>query len=671
MYKLIYKVIFILFLILYTGCSSVSEKSYDSEQHQNLISECERLVGVSPDSAVQKIDNIINSGVEPDMFYRLLLIKAKAKLFLAENDSVVILLDSIERNGVSFDPDDKLRLRAGLYNMRGNLYGRNSVMDSAVIYFSKAFSCLQKHGSTRSMMDVSLNLADAYVRSGKFDVGAYWYRKSLSIADTLMIPKNERFPAYYGLAQVYMELRDYNQCDYFYDLAGSYYDSMLPYEKHIYLNNRGNSYYYREDYPTALEYFRRTWQLVNSRPEMEFERNLTMVNLGEVFMLMNETDSASYYLNRCYPFFRKINHISALYYIETQLIELALKQGKVDLAGDIIRKAQKPDFIEPNMYHIRNRYLQHYFEEKGDFKNAYYYQKKNKLIDDSIRNERIKMRTAEISLRYKQDSILMKKEFSIIEKENEVQRLNQWVYLLVLGILLIIAMSYVIYVYYKRANDRKIWNMRTAISSLKLENVRNRISPHFIFNVLNREVVKHVDINEKTNLVNLSKLIRRNLELTDKNSITLCDELDFVNTYISIQKQTMGDEFNYSIDIPSGFRCDTLYVPSMLVQIPVENAMKHALKMKKGMKCLWIRIKEVDRRVEISITDNDGGFKVMSENHGTGTGLKVITQSIQLFNRYNREQIKMRISNVNLENSEKGCEVWYSVPYEYSYNIGK
>lgn len=109
--------------------------------------------------------------------------------------------------------------------------------------------------------------------------------------------------------------------------------------------------------------------------------------------------------------------MSALYYIETQLIELALKKGKVDLVSKIISGAVQPDFIEPNMLLIRNKYLQHYFEKKGDYKNAYKYQMNNTHMDDSIRNERIKMCSAEISLKYKQDSTLMKKEFFIKEKK--------------------------------------------------------------------------------------------------------------------------------------------------------------------------------------------------------------------------------------------------------------
>ena len=73
-----------------------------------------------------------------------------------------------------------------------------------------------------------------------------------------------------------MALHDFDQCDYYYNLAGMFYDKMLPYEKYIYLNNRGNSYYYREDYPEALKYFKKGFSLAVSHPDMGFEKmNLT------------------------------------------------------------------------------------------------------------------------------------------------------------------------------------------------------------------------------------------------------------------------------------------------------------------------------------------------------------------------------------------------------------
>lgn len=661
----------ILAQLFFIACASRNRDVKFNNNNESIIMNFDTLIGSKPEYVCKSIDSIIALGSDREFFYSLLMIKSKAKLFMSEYDSVLILLDSIDRYCNSYKENPSYRLLSNINNMRGNLYARRTVMDSAVIYFSKAYNYSSRLGLSHDLINIAINLADANVRTGKFDMGAYWYRKSLLISDTLLVPESRRFPSYYGLAQVYMDLRDYNQCDYYYDLAGKYYDKMLPFEKHIYLNNRGNSYYYRGDYSRAMDYFRKSLLLANTYPDMEFERNFTKVNMGEVFMLMNETDSATVYLEECYSFFKSIKHTSALYYIETQLIELALKKGNVMLASKIINDAVTPDFIEPNMLHIRNKYLQHYYAERGDYKQAYHYQQNNAHIDDSIRNERIKMRSAEISLRYKQDSTLMKKEIFIKQKENQVLVLHQWISILVLGILLIVSFSGMFIIYRKRRFDKKIWNMQTDISTLRLENIRNRISPHFIFNVLNREMVKYDNDDDKNNLLNLSKLIRKNLELTGALSITLEEELDFVRTYISLQAQTMGNEFYYEISVSDDVVSNEIHIPSMLIQIPVENAIKHALKVKEGKKYLWIKVLKNTDRIVIEIIDNGGGFKPNSSNRGTGTGLKVITQSIQLLNMYNKEPIVMKISNVKINEQETGCDIKYSVPICYKYNISK
>lgn len=400
---------------------------------------------------------------------------------------------------------------------------------------------------------------------------------------------------------------------------------------------------------------------------MTFERNITMVNWGDVFLSMGEIDSAAYYLDRCYNYFQKEENYSALYYIDTQLIELALKEDNVQLARKRLQNVVTPKYVEPDMVHIRNRYLQLYFEKVGDFKNAYYYQKENQRIDDSIRSERVKMRAAEIALKYKQDSTLMKKEILIREKQNEVLLLNQWLYRIVLIVVVLIAVSLFIVFYRKRKRDRDKWNMQQAMTSLRLENIRNRISPHFIFNVLNREVA--LQRTESDNLQNLIKIIRKNLEFTSYMAVTLADELDFVNTYIQLERRTLRNDFIYVEDIASDVDLKTVQVPSMLLQIPVENAIKHALRMKEGQQKLWIRIKKESEYIKIVICDNGGGYRPHSQNKGTGTGMKVLTQTIQLLNSYNRRQIVMTINNVSVEGGEVGCEVCFTVPFVYSYQL--
>ena len=443
-----------------------------------------------------------------------------------------------------------------------------------------------------------------------------------------------------------MELRDFALCDYYYDLASRYYDKMHPFEKHIYLNNRGNSYYYRQDYETALTYFRRSLEVVNQYPDMTFERNLTMINLGEIFLMLNCTDSVSYYLQKCRGFFDSIHHSTALYCIDTQLMELALKQGNVALARKRLKQAVQYDEVEP---------------------------KANYHIDDSIRNERVKMRAAEIKLKYTQDSTLMEKEISIREKENQVLQLHQWMYVIVGGGFLLIAIVSAVVLYRKRLRDREQWRLQNTMTSLRLENVRNRISPHFIFNVLNREMNLHKGEEESKNLIGLTKLIRRNLELTDCLAVSLADDLEFVDTYVELEKESLGKDFDYQLDLDCKIDLKAVKVPSMLLQIPVENAIKHGLRLKEGKRLLRIQVcLLLDNQVEIVVSDNGGGYRKVSVNHGTGTGMKVITQTIQLLNIYNSRPIQMKINNVLVgEEKEMGCEVRFVIPLNYSYQLKK
>ena len=110
-------------------------------------------------------------------------------------------------------------------------------------------------------------------------------------------------------------------------------------------------------------------------------------------------------------------------------------------------------------------------------------------------------------------------------------------------------------------------------------------------------------------------------------------------------------------------------LPSMLLQIPVENALKHALKDKDGERLLWIAVSASQEGTDIRITDNGGGYRADSVRRGTGTGMKVIMQTIQILNQKNRQSIDISVHNVSLPSGDTGCEVAYRLPSQYDYQI--
>lgn len=311
-------------------------------------------------------------------------------------------------------------LESECFNMKGNVFARMGKMDSAEFCFRRSYERRMKGTKVEVIPDILMNLADASNRLGKLNVGAAWYRKALLMCDSLHLSSSKKPPIYYGLAQVYVTMRDFDLCDYYYNLAGESYDSMLPYEKYIYLNNRGTSYYYREDYRTAIEYFRKVVGLVEGYSDMNFELNLGRMNLGDCYLQLHEADSAVKYINECQPFFEKMDVKAALYYIDTQRIKLALMQEDFQEARRLLSRSMVPVGIDPDMVHIRNKYLQQFYEETGNYKSAYYYLRRNNQLDDSIRNERVRMHTADLTLRYQQDSTLMAHRVLLQEQKNEM-----------------------------------------------------------------------------------------------------------------------------------------------------------------------------------------------------------------------------------------------------------
>lgn len=601
--------------------------------------------------------------------YSYLGVTLKTFLITSQIDSARIVIRQIE-DYINTQPESPQLsdLESECLNMKGNIFARTGRMDSAEVYFQKAYEQRMRGAKIEAVPDILMNLADACNRLGKLDEGAAWYRRALLLCDSLDITSAKKPPIYYGLAQVYVTMRDFEQCDYYYNLAGDSYDDMLPYEKYIYLNNRGTSYYYREDYTTAMQYFKKVVNLVEEYPDMSFELNLSRLNLGDCFLQLNEADSAARYMNDCQPFFLKLGMASALYYIDTQKIELALLRKDFREARRILAESVTPPDIDPDMVHIRNKYLQQFYEETSDYKNAYHYLTKNKLLDDSIRNERVRMRTADLTLRYQQDSTLMAHKVLFQKQRNEVLRLRQTRFAVLAVAIVALLIAVFLYLYSKKKRALLLARNRRTVSTLRLENIRNRLSPHFIFNVLNQEMAGR-NVEEKQELSSLVKLMRRNLELAEQLCVTLAEELDFVKTYIDLESRSLGPAFHPEFEIGEEVHPESVQIPSMMIQIPVENAVKHALRGKEGERNLWISVCRHDNGICIRITDNGGGYRPNSRHRGTGTGMKVIMQTIQILNSKNKEAIDVSVHNVLLESGETGCEVAFRLPDNYDYRI--
>ena len=558
-----------------------------------------------------------------------------------------------------------------VYNIEGNVWMQLNQPDSAVAYYEKSYAYRLKGDKAHLLSDICMNLADAHLHRGELAHTASYYRRALFICDSLHLSEHSKFPVYCGLGQTYMDLRDFDLSNHYYELAGQFFDEMTVSEKWVYLNNRGNHYYYKKYYQEALVYMRQAAELIADYPQMVFESNLSKVNLGDLYLLTNRLDSAENNLNEGYRYFSEIKNNSAMHYIETLMIELSLKKGNIARAREMIARTASTGHVDANMLTIRNQYLQHYYEKAGDYRNAYEYLKRDYQLNDSIRSERIRTRVAELDMRYRQDTIVLRKEMQIQRQAGEVRVLKLSMYIWVLVCLLLAAGTVVIIWYMRKKREFLRERFFQQINRVRMENLRGRISPHFTFNVLGREINQFNGSEEvKNNLMELVKYLRRSLELTEKLSVSLQDELDFVQSYIRLESGRVSEDFTVSVVVEEGLDAKSIMIPSMIVQIPVENAIKHGLAGKDDEKELTIRISREGKGVRIVICDNGRGYlpQVASSTRGTGTGLKVLYQTIQLLNTKNKnEKIRFNIDNRN--DGQTGTQVSVFIPFHFSYDL--
>lgn len=670
------KLFWLIGLLLLLSCGNTDRHRDKHLCEQTFVDSLEARVQDSLFSNVHYSRSLINDALvqvqDSQVYYRLLALYGKTFFVSSDFDSIYYYNHKVKKfSPKTSDCPQWNDVLADVYNIQGNVCIQLNRPDSSVIYYKKAYDYRLKGRRLHLLPDICINTADAYLHCGNLAYTASYYRRALFLCDSLNLSEHAKFPVYYGLAQTYMELRDFELSNHYYEMAGQFFNEMNVGEKWIYLNNRGNHYYYKKDYREALNFMRRANALVSSHPQMVFEQNLVKVNLGELYLLTDNLDSAQVCLDESYRYFTEIQHNSAVYYIETQMIELALKKGNIAQAHKMIERTIPQGHLDANMLMIRNQYLQHYFERTGDYRRAYEYLKSDCDLDDSIRSERVQMRVAELDMRYQQDTVLLRKEVQIQRQAGEVRVLKLSVYIWVLVCVLLIAGVVVIIWYMRKKREFLRERFFRQINRVRMENLRSRISPHFTFNVLGREINQLKGSEEvKNNLMELVKYLRRSLELTEKLAVSLQDELDFVRSYIELERGRVGDDFTATVTLDEGLDAARITIPSMIVQIPVENAIKHGLAGKDGDKELTVRVSREGNGIRITVCDNGRGYlpQVSSATRGTGTGLKVLYQTIQLLNTKNKSD-KIRFDITNRNDGKTGTLVSVYVPFHFSYDL--
>lgn len=161
----------------------------------------------------------------------------------------------------------------------------------------------------------------------------------------------------------------------------------------------------------------------------------------------------------------------------------------------------------------------------------------------------------------------------------------------------------------KIENEQKYY--KTSLKAIKAQ-----MNPHFFYNALNTIqsfIYSEDKKNASTYLSKFSKLTRLILEMSEKDQISLSEEISTLQLYLDIEKVRFNDDFGFSIQPPKQINTDYILFPPMLIQPYVENAIKHGLLHKKGTKKLHILFEIKNQLLYATITDNGIGRKLSEE----------------------------------------------------------
>lgn len=186
----------------------------------------------------------------------------------------------------------------------------------------------------------------------------------------------------------------------------------------------------------------------------------------------------------------------------------------------------------------------------------------------------------------------------------------------------------------RRAKQSELDNLRLQnnLRESQLSNLANQLNPHFLFNSLNNiRFVIHENPNHADAMVTaLSEILRYSLASTSKPKVTLEEELGFIERYISIVKLQLEDRLRFNLRVSSQLK--HCLVPPMILQLLIENAVKHGMENLPSGGDLDVTVAELSSKLsgKLSIVVTNPIPVSKANADGTGTGLKNIQHRLQL-----------------------------------------
>ena len=178
-------------------------------------------------------------------------------------------------------------------------------------------------------------------------------------------------------------------------------------------------------------------------------------------------------------------------------------------------------------------------------------------------------------------------------------------------------------VYMQRERDNAVLqaNLQAELASARLQTLRLQLNPHFLFNALNSiaSLVPSDAAKADTAIAALSSFLRASLSVTRGDETTLENELRLVDAYLEIEALRF-EWLTVDLDVPDALR--SACVPTFVLQLLVENAIRHGLAPRRAPGRVVIGARLDRDRLALCVSDDGVGFGAHSGDASLGIGLQ-------------------------------------------------
>jgi sensor histidine kinase YesM len=159
-----------------------------------------------------------------------------------------------------------------------------------------------------------------------------------------------------------------------------------------------------------------------------------------------------------------------------------------------------------------------------------------------------------------------------------------------------------------RRLKREAEQLRSKLTTARLKSLRMQINPHFFHNTLHTisTMAGRDPEGIRRAIARLSEMLRYALSTSDRQEVPLDEEIDFLNSYLAIQKLRLDERLDITLDTEPGVR--QALVPTLLLQPLAENAVKHGFEGTDETGHLTVCAHRDDDALVIQVIDDGRGL---------------------------------------------------------------